>query len=128
MRSTFRLREPRSAPSVCYSEGAAGRCTNENAFLLYNNSNSVGIGWLSDGVFGTGTQTELTRVWSALAAYEHIWNPKWRTAVGGGYVDVSYNDTAKNLILSRTAGAAVACGVPAGIGAVRTHRVHSGSG
>jgi hypothetical protein len=102
--------------NVCYSEGAAGRCTNENGWLLYNNSNSVGVGWLSDGVFSTGTQIELTRVWSALAAYEHIWNPKWRTAVGGGYVDVSYNDAARNLILSRTAGAAAACGVPLGVG------------
>ena len=52
---------------------------------------SVGYGWTADGVFNTGTQIELTRVWSALAAYEHIWNPKWRTAVGGGYVNVDYN-------------------------------------
>ena len=49
------------------------------------------LAWIADGVFNTGTQIELTRVWSALAAYEHIWNPKWRTAVGGGYVNVDYN-------------------------------------
>ena len=101
--------------NVCYSQGDAGRCTNENAWQLYNNSNNVGLGWNSDGIFGTGTQIELTRVWSALAAYEHIWNPKWRTAVGGD-VDVSYNDAAKNLILQRIAGAAAACGVPVGAG------------
>ena len=68
--------------NVCYSEGAAGICTNNGVFQLYNNSNSVGLGWIADGVFATGTQIELTKVWSALAAYEHIWNPKWRTAVG----------------------------------------------
>jgi hypothetical protein len=102
--------------NVCYSEGSAGRCTNENAWSLYNNSVNVGLGWNSDGVFGTGTQIELTKVWSALAAYEHIWNPKWRTAVGGGYVDVKYNNAATNLILSQTAGGAAACGVPAGAG------------
>ena len=68
--------------NVCYSEGAAGMCTNQQTFQLYNNSNSVGLAWIADGVFTTGTQIELTRVWSALAAYEHIWNPKWRTAVG----------------------------------------------
>ena len=100
--------------NVCYSEGNAGRCTNENAWQLYNNSNSVGVGWLSDGVFGTGTQIELTKVWSALAAYEHIWNPKWRTAVGGGYVNVDYNGTATNLINARLPGAGPAnCGVVA---------------
>ena len=36
---------------------------------------------------------------------------KWRTAVGGGYVNVDYNGTATNIILSRTAGAQAACGV-----------------
>ena len=114
--------------NVCYSEGNAGRCTNENAWQLYNNSNSVGVGWLSDGVFGTGTQIELTRVWSALAAYEHIWNPKWRTAVGGGYVDVHYNSSATNLILSRTAGAAAVCGVPVGAGGATFTAVTLGAG
>ena len=91
--------------NVCYSEGAAGMCTNQGAFQLYNNSNNVGLAWIADGVFNNGTQIELTKVWSALAAYEHIWNPKWRTAVGGGYVNVDYNGTATNIILSRTAGA-----------------------
>jgi hypothetical protein len=102
--------------NVCYGEGNAGRCTNEATWQIYNNSNNVGLAWLTDGVFGTGTQMELTRVWSALAAYEHIWNPKWRTAIGGGYVNVSYGSAATNLILSQTSGAAVACGVPAAVG------------
>jgi hypothetical protein len=99
--------------NVCYAEGDSGRCNNENAWQIYNNSNNVGLAWNSDGVFGTGSQIELTKIWSALAAYEHIWNPKWRTAIGGGYVNVRYNDAATNLILGRTLGAAAACGVPA---------------
>src|SRR5215218_7957910 len=102
--------------NVCYSEGAAGMCTNQGSFQLYQNSDRVGFAWIADGVFNTGTQIELTKVWSALAAYEHIWNPKWRTAVGGGYVNVDYNGTATNIILSRTPGAAVNCGVPAAAG------------
>jgi hypothetical protein len=102
--------------NVCYSEGAAGMCTNQGAFQLYQNSDRVGLAWIADGVFNTGTQIELTKVWSALAAYEHIWNPKWRTAVGGGYVNVDYNGTATNLMLARIPGAAAACGVPAAAG------------
>jgi Porin subfamily len=86
--------------NACYSEGAAGFCTNEVAFQLYNASSTVGVGWLSDGIFDVGTEVQLTRVWSALAAYEHIWNPKWRTSWFGGYVNVSYNDTAKTIINS----------------------------
>jgi hypothetical protein len=84
--------------NACYSEGSAGFCTNQGSAQVYNSSTSVGVGWIADGVFGTGVDVQLTRVWSALGAYEHIWNPKWRTSWFGGYVDVSYNDTAKNLI------------------------------
>ena len=78
------------------------------------NSDSVGLGWIADGVFANGTQIELTKVWSALAAYEHIWNPKWRTAVGGGYVNVDYNGTATNMINAQLPGCGPAnCGVVA---------------
>ena len=86
---------------------------------LYNNSNSVGVGWIADGVFNTGTDIELTKVWSALAGYEHIWNPKWRTSVFGGYVNVQYGSAAANGILQHTPGALAACGV-APLGVVNT--------
>ena len=98
--------------NVCYSEGAAGMCTNQRRSSSTTTATSVGVGWIADGVFANGTQIELTKVWSALAGYEHIWNPKWRTSVGGGYVNVDYNGTATNLMLARTPWAAVACGVP----------------
>ena len=107
--------------NVCYSEGAAGYCTNQGAFQLYQNSDRLGIGWISDGVFANGTQIELTKVWSALAAYEHIWSPKWRTAVGGGYVNVDYNGTATNLINAQLPGIGPAnCGVVAAAGKALT--------
>jgi hypothetical protein len=102
--------------NVCYTEGAPGFCTNNAVWTLYNSNTSVGFGWIADGVFATdgvsgGTQVELTRVWSALAFYEHIWNPKWRTSWFGGYVNVDYGSRATNLILQRTPGALAACGV-----------------
>ena len=87
--------------NVCFTEGAPGFCTNNNFFQLYDSSTSVGLGWVADGIFGTGTSVELTRVWSALGFYEHIWNPKWRTSWFGGYVNVDYNGAATNLILQR---------------------------
>jgi hypothetical protein len=64
----------------------------------YNSSTSVGFGWITDGVFAQGTEVELTRVWSALAAYQHIWNPRWRTSWFGGYVNIDYNANATALI------------------------------
>jgi hypothetical protein len=106
--------------NVCYTEGAAGFCTNQGGFQLYENSNRVGLAWIADGVFANGTDIELTRVWSALAAYEHIWNPKWRTAWGGGYVNVDYNDAATNFIVARlpAAGARNCGAVPAAGGGI----------
>ena len=78
----------------------------------------MGFGWISDGVFGTGTDIELTKVWSALAFYEHIWNPHWRTAWGGGYVNVDYNGAATNLInASMPAGSVCIRGVGGAVGA-----------
>ena len=105
--------------NVCYTEGASGFCTNQGSYQMYNSSSTVGVGWIADGVFGTGTEVELTRVWSALAAYEHIWNPRWRTSFFGGYVDVSYGEGAKNLINASLplAGNGV-CGVPGTPGAI----------
>ncbi len=65
-----------------------------------------------DGVFTTGGEIELTRVWNVIAFYEHRWNPNWRTSWFGGYVQVDYNAAATTLINQRfiPAGAA-ACGV-----------------
>jgi hypothetical protein len=81
-------------------------------FGKYDASTSVGLGWLTDGVFDTGTEVQLTRVWSALAGYQHIWNPKWRTSIYGGYVNVEYNGTATALINSHfNAAGAANCGV-----------------
>ena len=102
--------------NVCDAEGASGFCTNNNFFQLYNSSTSVALGWTADGIFTTGSNIELTRVWSALAGYEHVWDPKWRTSVFGGYVNVDYSGAATNSILQKTPGALAACGVP-GVGA-----------
>jgi hypothetical protein len=93
--------------NVCYSQGAAGHCTNNGFYQFYNSNTSVGLGWTTDGVFGTGTDIQLTTVWSALAGYQHIWSPKWRTSLFGGYVNVDYSATATALINSSQVAASV---------------------
>ena len=70
------------------------------------------MAWVSDGIFSTGTDVELTEAWSVNAAYQHIWGAagtfggKWRTSVYGGYVVVNYNDNATRLINQRFAAGA----------------------
>src|SRR6202035_1958992 len=87
---------------AAYSEGAAGYVTRATgAFQSYSSGNNVGLGWVTDGVYsgnaftGTATNVELTTVWGINGFYQHLWSPKWRTSLYGGYVEVDYNSNAK---------------------------------
>ena len=33
-------------------------------------------------------------MWGINGFVQHLWNPKWRTSLYGGYVEVDYNGTA----------------------------------
>jgi hypothetical protein len=41
---------------------------------------------------------QLTTAWNVNAAYEHFWNPRWRTSLYGGYAAISYNEIGNALI------------------------------
>src|SRR5262249_50222380 len=47
---------------------------------------------------GDATSLELTTAWNVNAAYEHFWNPRWRTSVYGGYAAVTYNSLANGIL------------------------------
>jgi hypothetical protein len=84
---------------VSFTQGGGGIPGN-----YFGSGNQLGYGFVSDAVFGTaptgltanGTSLELTKVWGVNAAYEHVWNPKWKTSVYGGYINFEYGDTASN--------------------------------
>jgi hypothetical protein len=72
---------------------------------------SIGYGILSDGVFGaTPGSIDLTTGWSINGVYQHQWNKAWKTSLYGGYVGVSYNDTANANMCADIANLAVATG------------------
>jgi hypothetical protein len=101
--------------NVQFSEGAAGYgAAGGQQWAILRPGNSMGVGWTVDGVFDTGREIELTRVWNVIAFYQHIWNPNWRTSIYGGYVQVDYNAAATNIINSHLpgAGGTTPCGVP----------------
>src|SRR5215510_10876320 len=94
--------------NFAYGEGATGFVTKIGTGMsLYNNSSQIGVGWVSDGVFATGLfpggEIELTRAWSVNAGYQHIWNPKWRTSIFGGYVNIDYGSNATAIICANRA-------------------------
>jgi porin-like protein len=73
--------------------------------------NSAGFGPLTDAVYSgvAGDSLQLTTAWNVNAAYEHFWNPRWRTSLYGGYAEVNYNDES-NSIMCGFGGAAVTNG------------------
>lgn len=78
-----------------FAQGATGYITRSNqSWRIWGAGRSIGIGWASDSVFSNGSGLELTQAWNVSGAYEHRWNPQWRTSVYGGYVAINYNDTA----------------------------------
>jgi hypothetical protein len=89
---------------VNYAKGAIGYVLQSDAStsysknFVYGSGNSVGLGYAVDGVFLNGSGVELTRVWSASAAYQHYWNPQWRTSVIGGFAQVDYSNTAQSFL------------------------------
>ena len=86
-----------------WAQGAAAYTTNAiGPYQLYGGGQSVGLAWLSDGVFSSGSSVELTRTWSVTAGYQHLWTPNWRTSVYGGYLNVDYDGEAVNMLCSST--------------------------
>jgi hypothetical protein len=88
-----------------YSQGAAAYAANgHNSGGLFGSGNQVAVGWLTDGVFVTGSQVELTTAWSVVAAYEHFWTPEFKTSLYGAYLHVDYNTNATSFICSSVRG------------------------
>ena len=84
---------------------------------------SAGWGPVSDatysGVIGgvgaaAATSLNLTSAWNVNAAYEHFWNPRWRTSLYGGYAQVMYGDQGNAQICGFGAGAVPVTGVGSG--------------
>ena len=78
-----------------YSQGAAAYAANaHNSAGLFGGGHQVAVGWLTDGVFVTGSNIELTTAWSVVGAYEHNWTPQFKTSLYGAFLHVDYDATA----------------------------------
>jgi hypothetical protein len=104
LNNPFGLTGDNIAAEGVYSKGAAGYATGAwGPTLSYGSGLKAGVGWLEEGVFTTGSNVELTTVWSAQGVYEHRWNPQWRTSIHGGMFGVQYDSAATAAICARNA-------------------------
>jgi hypothetical protein len=101
---------------VNYTEGAVRYASvtqfGAGSAALMGSGNSLGLGYVMDGIYGGLTDTDptrsgvqLTQGWGVNASYDHVWNSKWKTSVYGGYLDISFNGTAQALISTATCNA-----------------------
>jgi hypothetical protein len=87
-----------------YAKGAAkyifGGTTDTNGGGRYAkfDGQSLGFGYVLDGVFGAGGQIQQSTAWEVSAFYEHYWNPNWRTSLYGNYSHISYGDGGNALL------------------------------
>jgi hypothetical protein len=82
-----------------WSVGAQGYAfANNGPTAFFGSGSKLGFGFQNEGIFINGSDVELTTTWSFNAAYEHRWNPQWRTSVYGGMKGVEYDGTAKAMI------------------------------
>jgi hypothetical protein len=105
---------------VTYTQGAlryAFQTTQPNWAFVSGQSMSFGV--VSDAVVGGTlggvagvTDLELTSAWVVNAAYEHFWNPRWRTSVYGGWAQVNYGDTANNQLCWASGNGTIVAGLP----------------
>jgi len=102
--SPFGLPGDTLAGQAVYSKGAVGYATvTWGPWANFSAGQKVSLGWMDEGVFTNGSNVELTTVWSANAAYEHRWNPQWRTSLYGGIIRVQYDGAAATAICANLA-------------------------
>jgi hypothetical protein len=91
------------AAQAVYSKGAQGYAVaNNGSTAFFKSGLNAGIGFGAEGIFTNGTNVELTTVWSFNAAYEHRWNPQWRTSLYGGMLGYQYDGAATAMICGPT--------------------------
>ncbi|MDB5653793.1 MAG: Porin [Tardiphaga sp.] len=95
---------------AAYADGAAkyvfGGTTDTSGGGRYASfqGNSLGFGYVLDGVFGTGGQVQTSKAWEVSAYYEHYWNPNWRTSLFGNYSHISYGSSGDALLFAAFGG------------------------
>lgn len=128
LNTSFKFNVPTAAGDAIYlgggyAKGAVGYVIAPNAqgtaFGHYGDTSvpgaygSVAFGHIFNSVYNVNAagvvtaDQQLTSAYGAYLAFEHNWNPEWRTSIFGGGSYLDYNATANALLCSKVAPGAV---------------------
>jgi hypothetical protein len=98
--NAFGLNGDSLAAQAVWTKGASGFATPTNGDVALFSGAKLGFGLVMDGIYNgtTLTNVDLVTVWSANAAYEHMWNPQWRTSIYTGVMGVDYDAAASSAV------------------------------
>jgi Porin subfamily len=96
----FGLNGDSLAAEGVWSKGASGFATPSLGPVAAFAGSKLGFGFLMDGIYNgtTLTNVDLVTVWSANAAYEHLWNPQWRTSIYTGILGTQFDQAAASAL------------------------------
>ncbi|CAL8981724.1 Porin Omp2b [Rhodoplanes serenus] len=83
---------------VNYTEGATRYAiytpAGAGSLAMFGGGNSLGVGWLTDGIYINNGSLELTKVLGVNASYEHVWTPALKTSLYGGWFNIEHSQAA----------------------------------
>jgi len=80
---------------VDYTEGAMNYMGNHIGNFVLTQGASVGQGSAYDAVYGAaGSGLNLTKAWSVVGGFKHVWTSQWNTTAYGAYGAVNYDEAA----------------------------------
>jgi Porin subfamily len=110
----FGLQGDAIAGQAVWSKGAVGYAIpGSMSGAFFGSGTNLAMGFVMDGIYNGTTgpaNIDLTTVWSFNAAYEHRWNPQWRTSIYGGMFGVQFDDEAKTAVCNSLATSPTALG------------------
>ncbi|MDP2411799.1 MAG: porin [Pseudolabrys sp.] len=93
-----------------YQGQAPATLTGTAALAAANIYSRGGYGLVTDAVYGSAAGgLELTTAWGVFGSFEHNWNAQWKTSLYGTYTNISYSDTANNILCGSAANVAAGC-------------------
>ncbi len=77
-----------------YSEGAIKYTGGGLGNFLITRGQTTGGGYAVDAVYTAGSSLQLSKAWSVVGGFQHVWTPQWKSTLYGTYGAVKFGSIA----------------------------------